>query len=127
MMASAIEDVPENVLAWYNKFEADVNENCKLDKESRDRRLAIVKNDLDRLVNGNLPISMIFDTIRAHIVVRLGYQTKKLNDEVIKNMEVTVNHQKIGRNYLLLYCVYKYLGDFEAAHSLLQHVALPDA
>lgn len=124
-MSDAVEGVSKDISDWYKKFESDVEENIALDAENRENRLSIVKNDLDRLIHGSLPMSRIFDTIRAHVVVRLGYQDKRLNDEVIRNLEITVEHQKIGRNYLLLYCVHTFLNNADAAKSILQYVSLP--
>lgn len=114
------------VSEWYQKFKADVDENIALDEEDRSRRLLIVKDDLEKLMRGSLPMSRIFDTIRAHIVVRLGFQDGRINDEIVRNLEMTATEQPIGRNWLLLYCVHSFLENSEAAQNILNMVELPE-
>ena len=114
------------VSEWYQKFKADVDENIALDEEDRSRRLLIVKDDLEKLMRGSLPMSRIFDTIRAHIVVRLGFQDGRINDEIVRNLEMTATEQPIGRNWLLLYCVHSFLENSEAAQKILNMVELPE-
>lgn len=111
-----------DVDAWYAKFSSDLEYEKALTPDVLAERKDRVETELERIKQGRLPPTRIFDAIRAHVIMTLASGEIEW---IIESLQHTVEQHKTTTNYLLLWAAHRSCGEDEKAEMIRDKVGLP--